>query len=227
MNIKVNGRYYPVVGTREADDIYEVQYKHSRGVSTILLAAKDIFKRMGIDPKKIKGMKKKAQQKDNTLFMSATQRELARSAQLPLSPKLHYAAETDLIGFRYNNKQTLIGVVDAVELTCNAHGECVGMYTVRVMDGRKSSRLIPVMHADVLAIIPQLRLHDGTAEYQYGYDVNLDYGIGQVISWESRICTDGYKRDVRKLHLRSTVQSLLNLLNVKPEVVECYPILNG
>ena len=233
MNIKVNGRYYPVVGTREADDIYEVQYKHSRGISTILLAAKDIAKRMDTDPKKIKAMVKRAQQKDDTLFNSVLQRELARDAQLPLSPKTHYAQATDLIGFRFNNKQTLIGVVDTVELTSGSRGECTGVrvldgvYKVRVMDGRGSSRLISVLHVDVLAIIPQLRVHDVTAEYQYGYDVNLDYGIGYVTSWEDRTCTDGSKRDVRKLHLRSTVQRLLDVLNIKPKVVECYPTLNG
>lgn len=225
MNIKVNGRYYPVVGTRQAHDIYEVQYKHSRGVSTILLAAGDIFKRTGIDPK-IQDMKKKAQQKNDSLFNSVLQREFARDAQMPLSPKMHYAQPTDLIGFRYN-KKTLIGVVSAVELSSNARGECTGMYTVRVMCGKSTSSLISVMHRDVLAIVPQLRVYDSTAEYQYGYDVNLDYGVGYVTSWEDHTCTDGRKRDVTKLHLRSTVQRLLNLLNVEPEVHECYPILNG
>lgn len=226
MNIKVNGRYYPVVDIREVEDIYKVQYKHSRGVSTILLLEEDLIKRVDTTPKKIRDMMKKAQQNNGTVFNLEAQRELARTTQLPLSPKLHYAAETDLIGFRYNN-QTLIGVVNIVDTNCSPRGKCTTTYVVRVMNGRASSYLITVRHADVLAIVPQLRLQDGFADYQYGHDVNLDYGVGQVVSWETGICTDGRKRDVRKLHLRSTVKNLLNLLNIEPEVVECYPTLNG
>lgn len=218
MNIKVNGRYYPVVEVKKIDSYFEVQYKHSRGVSSIVLKPEQYEKQFGT------AVKKKKKPKEKNVLNSPKQREFAQIAQAPLSPKLHDAQVTDLIGFRYNN-QALIGVVDYPIFGLD--DKRPREYIVRAMSGRGRSRLVQIKHEDVLAIIPQLRLPNPRVEYQYGYDVNLDYGIGFVTSWEDRTFTDGYKRDVRKMHLRSTVKRLIDLLGIKPEVCECYPILNG
>ena len=224
MYIKLNGRYYEVIGVNKAQEtMYTVEYKHSRGSGTLLMDEQDYHKRFGVSPTETscdcKPKKSKPKTKSEVAQM---QRNVARGRQRPLSPSTHFAEPTDLVGIEYNG-QRLIGVVMLVSYTDTGKPY---LYNVRVMCGHKESRVLRVEPDQLLAIIPQIRKGVGY-EYQYGYDVNHDYGTGHVLSWEDRLFTDGTQRNMKVMHLCSTVKYLLDVLNIRPEVRSCYPILNG
>ena len=224
MNIKLNGRYYEVIGVNKTQEtMYTVEYKHSRGSSTLLMDEQEYHKRFGVSPTKTscdcEPKKSKPKTKSEVAQM---QRNIARAQQRPLSPSMHFAEPTDLVGIEYNG-QRLIGVVLSVNPSDTGKPT---LYRVRVMCGHKQSRVLYIKPDELLAIIPQI--HSGVGyEYQYGYDVNLDYGTGHTVSCDKLEFTDGVRRDPNVMHLRSTVKYLLDVLNIRPEVRACYPILNG
>lgn len=224
MNIKMNGRYYEVIHVGKVqENIYTVEYKHSRGSTVLLMNEQEYHKRFGVNPTETSCDCEPKKSKPKTkLEVALMQRNVACTQQRPLSPSMHFAAATDLVGVEYNG-QRLIGVVLEVKLT---HKYNSPMYAVRVMCGYKQSKVVNITHEQVLAIIPQIRKGAGY-EYQYGFDVNLDYDTVHLISWEARLDTDGKHRNVDVMHLHSTVKYLLDVLNIRPEVRKCYPTLNG